>query len=48
MGQKIFDVLTLIVFVALVTTVVAHKNSIAVIRASGAAFSNAIRAAQGK
>lgn len=43
-----FDVAGAIVLVALVTTIVAHKNTAAQITAVGNAFSNSIKAALGK
>lgn len=46
--DKIADVMSLIVLVALATTLVAHKNTAADINALGGAFSGAIRAATGK
>jgi hypothetical protein len=48
MGDRVFNVLGAIVTVALVTTIVSRPNSAAVIRESGRAFSNSIRAALGK
>jgi hypothetical protein len=46
--DKIVDVALAIVGVALVTTIVAHRNSARVITSVGRAFSNSIRAATGK
>lgn len=46
--DKIVDVALAIVGVALVTTIVAHRNSARVITAVGRSFSNSIRAATGK
>ena len=48
MGDKIFNVMGSIVTVAMITTVVSNRNSAAVIRALGNAFSGSLRAAQGK
>jgi len=48
MGDKIANVLSAIVFVALVTTIVGHAGSAGVIRAFGEAFSGALKAAQGR
>lgn len=45
--DKIADIAMAIVFVALATTLVAHKNTSAVIKASGDAFTGSLRAAQG-
>lgn len=47
MGDKVFNVLGSIVTVAMITTVVSHRQSAAVIRALGNAFSGSLRAAQG-
>lgn len=47
MGDKVFNVLSAIVTVALVTTIVAHPNTAEDIKAMGTAFSGSIRAAQG-
>lgn len=47
-AEKIFSVLGAIVTVALVTTIVSHPQSAAVIKAFGQAFSGAISAAQGR
>lgn len=47
MGDKIFNVLSAIVTVALVTTIVAHPNSAGDIKAMGDAFSGSLRAAEG-
>lgn len=44
----IFGVASAIVTVALVTTIVSHKESAKVIKAMGDGFSGALRAAQGK
>jgi hypothetical protein len=43
----LFSVLTLIVIVALVTTVVTHANSATVIKSFGSAFSGSVSAALG-
>ncbi len=48
MGDKLFNVLGAIVTVALVTTIVSHPASAAVIRSMGDAFAGSIRAALGK
>lgn len=45
--DKIVDVLGAIVGVALVTTLVAHKNTGNVVKSFGSAFSSSILAAQG-
>jgi hypothetical protein len=44
-GSSIGDVLTGLVFVALATTLVAHKNTASDIAAAGNAFSGSIKAA---
>jgi len=46
--NSVFSIAGAIVTVALVTTVVSHKESAAVIKAIGTSFSGALRAAQGK
>lgn len=46
-ADKALSIGTAIVTVALVTTVVAHKNSAKVITAIGRSFSNSLRAAMG-
>ncbi len=46
-GAGIGDVLTGLVFVALATTLVAHKNTSTDIAAAGNAFSGSIKAATG-
>lgn len=46
--EKIVSILGAIVTVALVTTIVSHPQSAAVIRSVGDSFSAAIRAAQGR
>lgn len=48
MGDKLINVLGLIVVVAMITAVVSRRNSSRIIRAFGAAFSNSIRAALGR
>jgi hypothetical protein len=48
MGSKLADVLTGLVFVALATTLVAHKNTSTDIAAAGNAFSGSIKAATGQ
>lgn len=48
MGDKILNVAGAIVTVAMVTTVVSHRQSAAVIRSLGNAFSGSLLAAQGK
>jgi len=47
MGDKVFNVVGMIVTVALVTTIVSRPNSANVIRSLGSAFSGSIRAATG-
>ncbi len=46
--DKIVNVLSAIVTVALVTTIVSRPTSASVIRAAGEAFSGSIRAAMGR
>jgi hypothetical protein len=46
-GASIADVLMAIVFVALATTLVSHKNTSSDISAAGNAFSSSIKAATG-
>ena len=46
-GSSIGDVLMAIVFVALATTLVSHKNTSSDISAAGNAFSGSIKAATG-
>ena len=46
--DKVLNIGTAIVTVALVTTIVSHPTSAEVIRAIGSAFSGALRAAMGK
>lgn len=43
--SQFFDVLMAIVFVALATTLVSHKNTASVINAGGNAFASSITAA---
>lgn len=46
--SDVFDILGMIVMVALVTTLVMHKNTASVVNSFGSAFSNSLRAAQGR
>lgn len=46
--RDLVQVATALVGVAMVTTIVSHKNSAAVFKAVGAAFSDSLLAAQGK
>lgn len=46
--NKWADVASSIVMVALITTLVAHKETSSAINAAGNAFANSIRAAMGK
>lgn len=46
--DKVSDIALAIVAVAMITTVVAHKNSAKVITAVGNSFSSSIRAATGR
>jgi hypothetical protein len=46
-GRNFIDVLMAIVFVALVTTLVTHKNTANDVTAAGNAFSNSLRVATG-
>jgi len=46
-GRNFIDVLMAIVFVALVTTLVSHKNTAGDVTAAGNAFSNSLRVATG-
>jgi hypothetical protein len=46
--DRVFNILGLIVVVALVTTLVAHKNTSDVVKAFGSAFSGSLRAAMGR
>lgn len=45
--DRVFDVIAGITMVALVTTIVANRNSANVIKATGAAYSGSLRAAMG-
>lgn len=45
MAAQFFDVLMAIVFVALATTLVSHKNTASDINAAGNAFSGSLKAA---
>ena len=45
--NRLADILTAIVFVALATTLVAHKNTASDVAAAGNAFSSSIKAATG-
>jgi hypothetical protein len=47
-GSSIADVMMALVFVALATTLVAHKNTSQDISAAGNAFSSSIKAATGQ
>ncbi len=47
-GSGLGDILMAIVFVALATTVVSHKNTSTDIAAAGNAFSGSIKAATGR
>jgi hypothetical protein len=44
----VVDVFGLIVVLAIITTIVSHKNTASVISATGTAFGGALRAAQGR
>jgi len=46
--SRLFDILGLIVVAAIITTLVAHKNTANVISATGGTFIGALRAAQGR
>ena len=46
-GGRFIDIFTGLVFVALATTLVAHKNTSSDISAAGNAFSSSIKAATG-
>lgn len=46
--ERIFDVMTLIVVVAIIIAIVTHAESAQIINSFGDAFSNSIRAALGK
>lgn len=47
-ADRLFNLLGSIVVVALVTVVVTNRNSARIIAATGGAFSNSLRAAQGR
>ncbi len=47
-GEKVFNLLGMVVTVALVTTVVSRPQSAAVINALGSSFQGTIRAAMGR
>lgn len=47
-ADKLFNLAGAIVMVALVTTLVAHKNTARVVGATGSAFSGSLRAAMGR
>jgi hypothetical protein len=47
-AQGIFSVLTLIVVLAIITTIVSRRNSATVINSLGSFFSNSIRVAMGR
>lgn len=46
--DRVFDIAGLIVVAAIITTIVAHRNTAADINALGNAFSNSIKAATGR
>lgn len=46
--KNIWDVMGALTMVALVTTIVAHPNTAADVRAAGDAFIGSLRAAQGR
>lgn len=46
--NKVADIFMALVFVAGVTTIVAHPDSAKIITAGGSTFVNSLRAAQGK
>lgn len=46
--EKVSDIALAIVAVAMITTIVAHRNSARVVTAVGNAFSSSIRAATGR
>ena len=48
MGNKIANVIGLLIVVAMITAVVSRRNSASIIRAFGQAFSSSIRAALGQ
>jgi hypothetical protein len=47
MGNRIANIVGMIVIVAMITAVVSRRNSAAIIRAFGQAFSSSIRSALG-
>lgn len=47
-ADRAFSILGAIVFVALVTTIVSHKETANIVRALGGSFSGSLRAAMGK
>lgn len=46
--DKVFNLLGALVLVALVTTLVAHKNTAKVVNAFGGAFNNSLKTAEGR
>lgn len=46
--SRLFDILGLIVVAAIITTLVAHKNTANVISSAGGVFIGSLRAAQGR
>ena len=46
--ERIFDVMTLVVVVAIVIAIVTHAESATIVNSFGDAFANSIRAALGK
>lgn len=47
-ADRLFNVIALIIGVALVTTLVAHKNTAKVIGAAGSAFNGSLKVATGQ
>lgn len=47
-AQKIVNVLTLIVILAIITTIVSRRNSATIINALGSFFSGSIKVAMGR
>lgn len=47
MASRLFDLMGLVVGVAMVTTIVAHPASASILTAAGNSFSAVLRAAQG-
>lgn len=47
-ADRFFNILAMIVGLALVTTLVAHRNTARVISSAGGAFNGSIRAAMGR